>query len=120
MNINRELAGLETLTGLKVRPDIQTAKEGENYITFTYATEGPELAGDDEVYADTATLYVSLYTALNFDHMALKETIRDYLEALDMCIVTDIRTSLDEYHAATNDLKYKRHTVFEVQITRWR
>jgi hypothetical protein len=120
MNINSELAGLEAVTGLKVRPDIQSAKDGENYITFTYATESPEIAADDQVEADTAILYVSLYTELTFDHMALKDTIRDYLEALDECVVSEIRTALDEYHAANNDLKYKRQTTFEVQITRWR
>jgi len=120
MNINTELAGLEELTHLKVRPDIQSAKDGENYITFTYATESPRLAADDEVEADTAIIYISLFTELTFDHMALKETIRDYLEQLDECIVTDIRTGLEEFHAANNDLRYKRRTTFEIEITRWR
>ncbi len=120
MNVNEALLGLETVTGLKVRPDIRGAKDGENYIVFTYASEYPELASDDEVEADTAEIYVSLYTEPSYDYMTLKEQIKQYLESLDYCIVTSVGSVLEDYTTNTNSVKYKRHTTFEVEITKWR
>ena len=120
MNVNEALLGLQTVTGLKVRPDMRNEKDDGNYIVFSYASEYPELASDDEVEADTAEIYVSLYTDPSYDYMALKEQIKQYLEALDYCIVTNVGSVLEEYRTNTNSVKYKRHTTFELEITRWR
>ena len=120
MNVNEAIMGLETVTGLKVRPDMRGEKDGENYIVFTYAAEYPELASDDGVDADTAEIYVSLYTEPSYDYMALKDQIKDYLEGLECCIVTNVGSVLEDYRTNTNSVKYKRHTTFEVSITKWR
>lgn len=119
MNVNEQLMGLETVTGLKVQPDLHTGSD-ENYITFSYASEKPEICADDAPEADTAIIYVSLYTEQTFNYMQLKETIKNYLESLDECVVANIFTNLEDYKTNANTVKYKRHTVFEVEITQWR
>jgi hypothetical protein len=119
MNVNKELMGLEAVTGLTVQPDIYLG-EDENYIVFTYASEGVELASDDEPEADTAIIYVSLYSEPDFDFMEVKETIKQYLESLDESVVTNIFTTTEEYKTNANVVKQKRHTVFVTNITRWR
>ena len=119
MNVNDKLLGLEAVTGLKVQPDIHTGDE-ENYIVFTYASEGVELAADDEPEADTATIYVSLYSEPGFNYMGTKQLIKDYLEALDECVVTNIFTTTEEYKTNANMVKQKHHTVFVMEITQWR
>ncbi len=119
MNVNEELIGLEAVTGLEVQPDIYTG-EAENYIVFTYASEGVELASDDGPEADTATIYVSLYSEPEFDFMEMKRTIKHYLESLDECVVSNVFTTTEEYKTNANLAKQKRHTVFVIEITRWR
>lgn len=119
MNVNDFILGLEPLTGLKVQPDLHTGGE-ENYITFTYASEVPEICADDAPEADTAVLYVSLYTEQTYNYMELKETIKNYLESRDECVVTDVFTGLEDYKTNANTVKYKRHTTFVVEITQWR
>lgn len=119
MNINEEFEQLERLTGIPVFPD-EADTEEDTYIVLTYAAEHPELSGDDSVYADTAVLYVSLYTDMAVDHMQWKEYIRDYLEELDMCVVTDIRTMVEDFKTNANSVKQKRRTIFTIEITRWR
>ena len=52
--------------------------------------------------------------------MQLKETIKNYLESLDECVVANIFTNLEDYKTNANTVKYKRHTVFEIEITQWR
>jgi len=119
MNVNKELMGLEAVTGLTVQPDIYLGEDG-NYIVFTYASENVELASDDAPEADTAIIYVSLYSEPDFDFMEMKETIKHYLESLDECVVTNVFTTTEEYKTNANVAKQKRHTVFEINITRWR
>jgi hypothetical protein len=119
MNVNDFILGLEPLTGLKVQPDLHTGGE-ENYITFTYASEVPEICADDAPEADTATIYVNLYTEQSFNYLELKETIKNYFESRDECVVPLIYTGLEDYKTNANTVKYKRHTTFEVEITQWR
>ena len=119
MNVNDKLMSLEAFTGLKVQPDIHTG-EDDNYITFNYAAEGVELASDDEPEADTATIYVNLYTEPGFNYMKTKEIIKNYLESLDWCNLYNILTTTEEYKTNANVVKQKRHTVFELEITQWR
>ncbi len=119
MNINEQMLGLEAVTGLKVQPDLHTGSE-ENYITFTYASEVPDQCADDAPEADTAIIYVNLYTEQNYNYMQLKENIKYYLESLEECVVRNVFTNLEDYKTNANTVKYKRHTTFEIEITQWR
>ena len=119
MNVNPEMMGLGEVTGLSVFPDAHE-EDGQNYITFTYAGEEYELAADDAPEADTATLYVNLYTEMQFNFLAMKEQIKEYLEGLDYCTVTNIFTTVEEYRTNANSVKFKRHTTFIIDITKWR
>ena len=119
MNVNEFIRGLEPITGLKVQPDLHTG-EDENYITFTYANEAPEISADDEPEADTAILYVSLYTEQQLNYMELKEIIKNYFESCDECVVSNVFSQLEDYKTNANTVKYKRHTTFVVEITQWR
>lgn len=119
MNVNDIIMELENVTGLEVCPDIYDGSQ-DNYIVFTYASEQVELAADDTPEADTATIYVNLYTEQQFNFMSVKEQIKGYFESLDECTVYDVFTTTEEYKTNANTVKYKRHTVFEVLITKWR
>ncbi len=118
MNVNDMLMGLEAVTGLKVQPDLHTGND-ENYITFTYASEVPAQSADDEPEADTANIYVNLYTEQTYNYFQLKESIKNYLESFDESIVTNVFTQLEDYKTNANTVKYKRHTTFELEITQW-
>lgn len=119
MNVNPEMMRLEEVTGLSVFPDAHD-EDGQNYITFTYAGEGYELASDDTPEADTATIYVNLYTEMQYNFLSMKEKIKEYLESLDYSTVTNIFTNVEEYRTNANSVKFKRHTTFIIDITKWR
>lgn len=117
MNVNQEIMGLKSVTGLTVSQDIYSGKD-ESFITFTYNTEDPVFWGDDQVIEDEAVIQVNLYTPPAFNYMELKTKIRDYLETLG--IVDSIGSWLDTYTFKNNLEKTIRHTTFIVTITKER
>ncbi len=117
MNVNSELQQLKNITGLPVYPDLYEGDE-ESYIVYTYNDERPVFWGDDIPIEDEVTVQVSLYTPHGYNYMALKHTIRDYLESLG--VINDISSWIDTYTSKTNLEQKVRHTTFNVTITKER
>lgn len=119
MNVNPEIIKLKKVTGLNVYPDkMPDDRNDEMFIVFAYEGEYGTHFGDNEVLADEAQIQVSLYTPPKYDYISLKEQIREYLETLG--IITNIRSYLDDYSVLGNQILQIRHTVFNVEITKWR
>ncbi len=116
MNVNSSIMALKDETGLPVAPDIYEGSETK-WITFVYEDERPVLSGDNAVLADRVYLQVQLWTPKDFNYMSLKEQIRDYLEEIEDCTVTSIRSFVNYY---TTTEKKMRQTIFNVEITQWR
>lgn len=110
MNVNPLLMALKDITKLPVVPDIYEGSS-DKWITFTYQDERPVFFGDDEVLDDTAYISVNLFTPKDFNYMALKETIKTYLETIG------IVTNCESYVYMENQIPI-RQTIFEVTITK--
>ena len=110
MNVNPLIMALKDITKLPVVPDIYEGTS-EKWITFTYQDERPVFFGDDEVLDDTAYISVNLFTPKDFNYMAVKETIKTYLETIG------IVTNCESYVYMENQIPI-RQTIFEVTITK--
>lgn len=110
MNVNPLIMALKDITKLSVVPDIYEGTS-DKWITFTYQDERPVFFGDNEVLDDTAYISVNLFTPKDFNYMALKETIKTYLETIG------IVTNCESYVYLENQIPV-RQTIFEVTITK--
>jgi len=110
MNVNPLIMALKDITKLPVVPDIYEGTS-DKWITFTYQDERPVFFGDNEVLDDTAYISVNLFTPKDFNYMALKETIKTYLETIG------IVTNCESYVYMENQIPI-RQTIFEVTITK--
>lgn len=110
MNVNPLIMALKDITKLPVVPDIYEGTS-DKWITFTYQDERPVFFGDNEVLDDTAYISVNLFTPKDFNYMALKETIKTYLETIG------IVTNCESYVYMENQIPV-RQTIFEVTITK--
>jgi len=109
MNVNALIMELNNLTKLPVKPDLYEGSS-DKWITFTYQDERPVNFGDNEVLFDTAYISVNLFTPHTYNYMALKETIKTYLESIG------IVTNCESYVYLENQIPI-RQTIFEVTIT---
>jgi hypothetical protein len=112
MNVNSLIVQLNNITGIPVAPDIYKG-ESDKWITFTYQDERPAFFGDNEILDDIAYISVNLFTPANFNYMALKKTIKRYLESIG------VLTNSESYVYTENQIPI-RQTIFEVQITKER
>lgn len=112
MNVNSLLMELKNITKLPVSPDIYEGTT-DKWITFTYQDERPSFFGDNEILDDIAYISVNLFTPANFNYMALKKTIKRYLESIG------VLTNSESYVYTENQIPI-RQTIFEVQITKER
>lgn len=114
MNVNALMMELKRITGLPVVPDLYTPNPGEEnpdkWITFTYQDERPVYFGDNTPLVDTAYMSVNLFTPADFNYLAQKEEIKQYLESIG------IVTNCESYVYLENQIPV-RQTVFEVTIS---
>ena len=112
MNLNPIILGLRDVVGVPVEPDIYLGEE-ERYIVFTYEDERASWKADNNVLADTASMQVSYYCPYNYDYMADKEKIRDYLEEKGF-VGIEIQSWIED---AVKGVKKQRHTDFTAEYT---
>lgn len=115
MNLDSLIKETLSFTGLEIEQDEYTGDE-DKYIIFTYEDEKPELFSDNNVTEDTAYIQIQLITPKDFDYKALKDKIRNALEAADF-FVTSIHSFLGSVYVGTEKT---RQTVFEINYTAFR
>ena len=79
MNVNRIVEALSSVAGCPVELDVYSGRQ-QRYITYTYEDERPEMQGDNRTLADTAYIQIHYFVPREYDYMADKHKIRDYLE----------------------------------------
>lgn len=115
MNLNHVIERLASVAGCPVSPDVYSGRE-ERYITYTYEDERPDLQGDNLTLSDTAYIQVNYFVPKEYDYMADKHKIRDYLEKNGFK-VTSIRSWVEGKITGHPDI---RHISFETNYTETR
>ncbi|MEZ3426327.1 MAG: hypothetical protein K1W13_02835 [Lachnospiraceae bacterium] len=79
MNVSHVIEKLTGVAGCPISPDVYSGNEAR-YITYTYEDERPDLQGDNLTLSDTAYIQVNYFVPKEYNYMADKHKIRDYLE----------------------------------------
>lgn len=94
MNLNPELLALKDIIKCPVKQDVYKGKE-QRFAVFTYENEEPELAADNDVVIEKATIQLSYYVPENYNYFSDKAAIKSYLRGLDYYIES-IQVFMDE------------------------
>ena len=112
MNVNRIVEGLGSVIGCPVEPDVYSGQQ-KRYITYTYEDERPNMQGDNRTLADTAYIQINYFVPREYNYMADKHKIRDYLEQNGFK-VTSIRSWMEDEATGFPNI---RHLLFETNYT---
>ena len=113
MNLSKEIRALggSSLLNCDVAEDLYHGK-ADRYLVYTFDNEEPEVAGDNEVLIENATVQISYYVPEKYNYNTDNETIKSYLRSNDYYIES-LTVMLDE--ADIVDDKYVRRLLFIVQ-----
>ena len=115
MNVNRMVEEVGSVVDCPVELDVYSGRQ-QRYITYTYEDERPDMQGDNRALADTAYIQIHYFVPREYDYMADKHKIRDYLEQSGFK-VTSIRSWMEN---KVTGFQNTRHILFETNYTEMR
>lgn len=113
VNVNRTLMGLKNvLTGYDVADGRYNGKSNK-FVVFTYTDERAAFSADNRNKAIAANVNISIYTPENYNYLADKASIKNYLEDNGAQEISYMEFVEDEIRGTD----YMRHQIFQATFT---